>query len=44
MHEPLPLKQVLLFTKLNKFWLCINETILGLESFKLKSPSMTLLS
>ena len=44
MHGPLPLKQVLLFIKLNKFWLFINETILGLEGSKLKSPSMTLLS
>ena len=44
MHEPSPLKQVLLFTQLNKFWLFINETILGLDGSKLKSPSLTLLS
>ena len=44
MHEPSSLKQVLIFTKLNKFWLFINETILGLDGSKLKSASITLLS
>ena len=44
MHEHASLKQVLLFTKLNKFWLFINEAILGLDGSKLKSPSITLLS
>ena len=44
MHEPSPLKQELLFTKLNKFWLFINEAILGLDGSKLKSPSIALLS
>ena len=43
MREPSPIKQVLLFTKLNKFWLLINEAILGLDGSKLKSLSITLL-
>ena len=37
MHELLPLKQVLLFTKLNKFGLFINKEVLGLNNSKLKS-------
>ena len=44
MHEPFPLKQVLLFTKLNKFWIFINETRLGLDGSELKSQSITLFS
>ena len=31
MQQPSPLKQVLLFTKLSKFWLFINKAILGLN-------------
>ena len=42
MRKPSPLKQVVLFTKLNKFWFLINEAILGLDCSKLKSPSITL--
>ena len=30
-QQPSPLKQVLLFTKLSKFWLFINKAILGLD-------------
>ena len=44
MHEPSPLEQVLLFIKLNKFWLFINEAVLGLDGSKLKSLSITSLS
>ena len=40
MRKPSPLKQVLLFTKLKKFWWFINETILRLDGSKLKSPSI----
>ena len=40
MHRPSPLKQVLLFTKLNKFWLLINEAKLGLDGSKSKPPSI----
>ena len=36
MHELLPLKQVLLFTKLSKLWLFINEAIFELDSSKIK--------
>ena len=41
MHESSPLKQVLFFTNLNKFWLFINEAILGLNGSKLKCPSIS---
>ena len=44
MHESSSLKQVLFFYQINKFWLFINEAMLGLDDSKLKSPSIHVLS
>ena len=43
-QEPVPLKLVLFFMRLTKFWLSMNENMLGLEGSRLKSPITTLLS
>ena len=42
-QEPVPLKHVLFFMRLTKFWLSMKDDMLGLEGSRLKSPSTTLL-
>ena len=42
-QEPVPLKNVLFFMRLTKFWLSMRDNTLGLEGLRLKTPSTTLL-
>ena len=43
-QEPFPLKHVLFFMSLTKFWLSMEDNMLGLEGSKWKSPSTTYMS